>query len=131
MLLELHQRLPMLELSLFRNGTFVGANVVALLVTLAMFGVFFFMSLYMQNILGYSPMQAGAIFLPMTDADHPDRADRRAAVRPHRLALADGRRARPSSAISLVLFSRLGLDSTFWDIAPGARRRRDRHGARR
>ena len=37
-----------------------------LLVALAMFGVFFFVSLYMQNILGYSPTKAGAIFLPMT-----------------------------------------------------------------
>ena len=37
-----------------------------LLVALAMFGVFFFISLYMQNILGYSPIQAGAAFLPMT-----------------------------------------------------------------
>ena len=42
----------MLDLSLFRSSTFAGANVVALLVTLAMFGVFFFMSIYMQNILG-------------------------------------------------------------------------------
>ena len=37
-----------------------------LLVALAMFGVFFFVSLYMQNILGYSASQAGAAFLPMT-----------------------------------------------------------------
>ena len=31
-----------------------------------MFGVFFFVSLYMQQILGFSPVQAGASFLPMT-----------------------------------------------------------------
>ena len=37
-----------------------------LLVALAMFGVFFFVSLYMQNMLGYSAVQAGAAFLPMT-----------------------------------------------------------------
>ena len=64
--LELRQRLPMLDLSLFRNGTFAGANVVAMLVSLAMFGVFFFVSLYVQNVLGCSPTQAGAVFLPMT-----------------------------------------------------------------
>jgi EmrB/QacA subfamily drug resistance transporter len=63
-LLELHQRLPMLDLSLFRSSTFAGANTVLLLVALAMFGVFFFVSLYMQNILGYSAVQAGAAFLP-------------------------------------------------------------------
>ncbi|MGH3058931.1 MAG: DHA2 family efflux MFS transporter permease subunit, partial [Gaiellaceae bacterium] len=64
--LEAHQRSPMLDLSLFRSSTFAGANVVALLVTLAMFGVFFFMSIYMQNILGYSATKTGAAFLPMT-----------------------------------------------------------------
>jgi EmrB/QacA subfamily drug resistance transporter len=65
-LLETHQRLPMLDLSLFRNPTFAGANLAVLLVALAMFGVFFFVSLYMQGILGYSAVQAGAAFLPMT-----------------------------------------------------------------
>jgi EmrB/QacA subfamily drug resistance transporter len=65
-LLERHQRLPMLDLSLFRNRTFAGANGVMLLVSLAMFGIFFFVSLYMQNVLGYSAVEAGAAFLPMT-----------------------------------------------------------------
>ena len=65
-LLETHQRLPMLDLSLFRNRTFAGANLAVLLVALAMFGVFFFVSLYMQGILGYSAVKAGAAFLPMT-----------------------------------------------------------------
>ena len=65
-LLELHQRLPMFDVKLFRDPTFAGANVVALLVSLAMFGVFFFISLFMQNVLGYSAVRAGAAFLPMT-----------------------------------------------------------------
>jgi EmrB/QacA subfamily drug resistance transporter len=63
---ERRGRVPMLDLSLFRNATYTGANVVMLLVALAMFGVFFFVSLYMQNVLGYSAVQAGAAFLPMT-----------------------------------------------------------------
>jgi EmrB/QacA subfamily drug resistance transporter len=65
-LLERRQRTPMLDLSLFRNPTFAGANSTMLLVALAMFGVFFFVSLFVQNILGYSPVKAGAAFLPMT-----------------------------------------------------------------
>ncbi len=56
----------MLDLSLFRNRTFSGANAAMLFVGLAMFGTFFFVSLYMQNVLGYSPVEAGASFLPMT-----------------------------------------------------------------
>ena len=65
-LLELHQRLPMFDMTLFRDSTFAGANTVALLVSLAMFGVFFFISLFMQNVLGYSAVRAGVAFLPMT-----------------------------------------------------------------
>jgi EmrB/QacA subfamily drug resistance transporter len=65
-LIERWRRSPMLDLSLFGNRTYVGANVAVLLVALAMFGVFFFVSLYMQNVLGFSPVRAGAAFLPMT-----------------------------------------------------------------
>ena len=65
-LLERHQRAPMLDLSLFRNRTFSGANTAMLFVGLAMFGTFFYVSLYMQHVLDYSPVQAGASFLPMT-----------------------------------------------------------------
>src|SRR5215469_153419 len=56
-LLEKHQRLPMLDLSLFKSSTYTGANVAMLLVALAMFGIFFFNSLFLQNILGYTPTQ--------------------------------------------------------------------------
>jgi EmrB/QacA subfamily drug resistance transporter len=65
-LLEMHQRLPMLDLSLFKNGTFAGANLVAILVTLAMFGIFVFFPIYMQTFRGWSPIQAGAALLPWT-----------------------------------------------------------------
>jgi EmrB/QacA subfamily drug resistance transporter len=117
-LLEMHQRAPMLDLSLFRSSTFAGANVVALLVTLAMFGVFFFMSIYMQNILGYSATKTGAAFLPMTvliiliaplAGKSSDRLGSRALMTAGMLCL----------AVSLVIFSRLDLDSTFWDFFPG------------
>ena len=64
--LERRQRVPMLDLSLFRNAHLPGANVTMLLVALAMFGVFFFNSLYLRQVLGYSPIQTGATFLPMT-----------------------------------------------------------------
>ena len=100
-LLELHQRAPMLSLSLFRNGTFAGANIVALLVFLAMFGVFFFVSLYVQGILGYSPVQADAMFLPsamliMFVAPVAE------AVRPSRLTLAHRRRNASAHSPSLL-----------------------------
>jgi EmrB/QacA subfamily drug resistance transporter len=64
--LEMRQRLPMLDLTLFRSGTFAGANLVAILVTLAMFGIFVFFPIYMQTYRGWSPIQAGAALLPWT-----------------------------------------------------------------
>jgi EmrB/QacA subfamily drug resistance transporter len=116
-LIEKRRRAPMLDLSLFRNRTFAGANIVALLVTLAMFGVFFFMSLFVQQILGYSPVQAGAIFLPMTVLI--------IFIAPPAGKLSDKVGSRWLMAggltllgISLLLFSRLGVDSGFSDLLP-------------
>src|SRR6478672_10268979 len=65
-LVESRQRLPLLDLTLFRNGTFTGANIVAILVTLAMFGIFVFFPIYMQTFRGWSPIQSGAALLPWT-----------------------------------------------------------------
>jgi EmrB/QacA subfamily drug resistance transporter len=115
--IELRRRAPMLDLSLFRNRTFTGANLVALLVTLAMFGVFFFNSLFVQRILGYSPVEAGAIFLPMTVLI--------ILIAPPAGKLSDRVGSRWLIAggltlvgVSLVLFSRLGVGDGFWDLLP-------------
>jgi EmrB/QacA subfamily drug resistance transporter len=116
-LLERYQRDPMLPLELFRSGTYTGANLVVLLVALAMFGVFFFLSLYMQNILGYSAVQTGAAFLPMTiliiliapiAGRTSDRIGSRGLMTAGMILI----------AVQLLYFSRLGLDATFWDLLP-------------
>src|SRR6266550_1371822 len=117
-LLELHQRLPMLELGLFRNRGFAGANGVMLLVGLAMFGVFFYVSLYVQQILGYSPLQAGASFLPWTVliiliAPQAGRISDRVGPRP---LVAGGMVVLTGS---LVWFSQMGLHESFWALLPG------------
>jgi EmrB/QacA subfamily drug resistance transporter len=57
---------PIVDFDFFRSRSFVGANVVAFAVSFSMLAVFFFLTLYMQNILGYSPLQAGVRFLPST-----------------------------------------------------------------
>jgi EmrB/QacA subfamily drug resistance transporter len=116
--LELRQRIPMLDLSLFRNATFAGANAVMLLVALAMFGVFFYVSLYVQNVLHYSPTQAGATFLPMTLcivflAPIAGRITDRLGSR---WLIATGMTL---VAGSLVIFAQLDQHSDFWDIFPG------------
>ena len=114
-LLELHQRVPMLDLSLFKNSTFAGANVTMLLVALAMFGVFFFNSLFLGH---YSPIQTGATFLPMTVLI--------VFVAPLAGRFSDKIGSRWLMGAGLVLlsgsllsFSTLGVDSSFWDILPG------------
>ncbi|MEA2272601.1 MAG: hypothetical protein QOI98_1309 [Solirubrobacteraceae bacterium] len=63
---ERRARVPMIDFSYFRSRSFLGANVVAFVVSFAMLAMFFFMALYMQNIHGYSPLQAGLRFLPST-----------------------------------------------------------------
>ncbi len=64
--LEMRVRAPMVDFSYFRSRTFLGANLVAFIVTFAMLAMFFFTALYMQNFLGYSPFEAGIRFLPAT-----------------------------------------------------------------
>jgi EmrB/QacA subfamily drug resistance transporter len=63
---ERRQRSPMFDLTLFRKPTFVGAQVLAFTISSAMFSQFLFLALYLQNVLHYSPLQAGLRFLPLS-----------------------------------------------------------------
>ena len=117
-ILELRQRLPMFDVTLFRNPTFTGANTVALLVSLAMFGVFFFISLFMQNVLGYSAVRAGAAFLPMTIliilvAPVAGKASDRLGSRWLMTA------GMTMVALSLLIFAQLQRDSSYLSLLPG------------
>jgi EmrB/QacA subfamily drug resistance transporter len=63
---EHRQRRPMLDLALFRRPAFAGASIVALTLSASMFAMFLYLTLYIQDVLGYSPVQAGLRFLPIT-----------------------------------------------------------------
>jgi EmrB/QacA subfamily drug resistance transporter len=63
---ERRSKAPLIRLSIFRVKTLTVADGVLLLVASGMFGMFFFASLYVQEILGYSPLRAGLAFLPVT-----------------------------------------------------------------
>jgi EmrB/QacA subfamily drug resistance transporter len=66
LLIERRSRAPLMRLSIFRVRTLAVSDAVLLLVASGMFGMFFFASLYVQEILGYSPLKAGLAFLPVT-----------------------------------------------------------------
>ncbi|HMJ33598.1 MAG TPA: MFS transporter [Baekduia sp.] len=57
---------PMLPLRLFRNGAFTGAQVGAFAISASFFAVFFYITLYLQQILGLSAIEAGLVYLPGT-----------------------------------------------------------------
>ncbi len=63
---EIVQEKPMFDLSLFRKPTFSGASVAAFAVASTIFAMFLYLTLYLQTLLGYSPLQAGLRFLPFT-----------------------------------------------------------------
>ncbi len=56
---------PLVPFSIFRMRTLTGANVVGVLTGASLFSMFFFISLYMQNVLGYSAIKAGLSYLPL------------------------------------------------------------------
>jgi len=63
--IELRSAAPLVDFSIFRMRTLTATNVVALLVAAALFSMFFFISLYMQQVLGYDALKAGLAYLPL------------------------------------------------------------------
>ncbi|HEY5882333.1 MAG TPA: MFS transporter [Nakamurella sp.] len=64
-LLERRTREPMVPMSLFRERVFTGGVVALMMWAFGLFGIYFFTSLYLQGVLGFSPTEAGAAFVPM------------------------------------------------------------------
>jgi len=64
--IERRSAAPLIRLDIFRTRTLTAANVALMFVASGMFSMFFFASLYVQELLGYSPLKAGLAFLPVT-----------------------------------------------------------------
>ena len=116
--IELRVRVPMVEFHFFSNRNFVGAIVVAMIVSFSMLGVFFFLALYMQDILRYSPLEAGIRFLPSTlmivglapvAGRLADRFGPRWLIVAGLLVV----------AASLYSFSGIAVDSSYFELLPG------------
>ena len=65
LVVESRQRAPLMPFSIFRLRNLRGANIVALLIGMSLFSMFFFLSLYMQDVRRYSAMHTGLAYLPL------------------------------------------------------------------
>ncbi len=112
---ETRVKAPIIDFHLFGSRNFIGAVVVAFIISFSMLGVFFFLALYMQNVLGYTALEAGVRFLPttlviMVVAPISGRLSDRYGPRwPITVGLA-------LTALSLYSFSTISVSTTFSDL---------------
>jgi EmrB/QacA subfamily drug resistance transporter len=108
---------PMVAMALFRERVFASGLVALVMWGFGIFGIYFFTSLYLQNVLGFSPTEAGAAFVPMAllmaaGAVVSERVARRiGAFRSVGLAML-------LMAVGIASVSLLGADATFWQLMP-------------
>lgn len=117
-LIEARSRTPMVQLSLLRSGAFSGGTGTMMLWAFGIFGIYFFTSIYLQGVLGFSPVRAGLAFVPMALA---------MAVFAGVGAQLSGRLGThwtvaiglAASVAGLVLFARLGAHASLAALMPG------------
>jgi len=108
---------PMVDVTLFRRLEFTGGIVAVMLWAFGLFGIYFFTSLYLQGVLGFSPTKAGAAFVPMAllmaaSAVASDRvAARFGAYRSTGFGML-------AMGLAIGSVSLLGADASFWSLMP-------------
>ena len=65
-LTELRRRIPLFPFSIFRIKGLAAADATQMIAFAGFVSLFFFLTLYMQDVLGYSPIQGGSAYLPVT-----------------------------------------------------------------
>jgi EmrB/QacA subfamily drug resistance transporter len=117
-LIESRTAHPMVQLNLFRSREFSGGTVTMMLWAFGIFGIYFFTSIYLQDVLGFSPTKAGLAFVPMAlclAAAAGIAGPVYAKLGAHRTVAA----GMAVMAIGLYLFSVLGANATFASLMPG------------
>lgn len=116
---EYRSKHPLVPLGIFKLRNLTAANLTQLPITAALFSMFFFLSLYVQNVLGYSPVHAGLSFLPVTfvigfaSAIGSNLVSKIGYKPPMVIAPI-------FMAIGLILFSQMPVDGNYWtDVLPG------------
>jgi predicted MFS family arabinose efflux permease len=113
--IETRTPMPLMPLRIFANRNRSGAYAIMLCVGTALFAMFFFLTQFLQNILGYSPIKTGVAFLPMvvgivTGAQVISRLVGRIGIRPPLLV------GPLCAAVGLAWLSRLTPTSTYLDV---------------
>jgi EmrB/QacA subfamily drug resistance transporter len=103
---------PLMPLRIFKARALTGANLTVFLLGAAVFGMWYFVSLYLQQVLGYSPIRAGLAFLPMTLAivggsAFASKGIARFGAKPLLVA------GMSSQAVGLLLFTTVPVDGTY------------------
>jgi EmrB/QacA subfamily drug resistance transporter len=116
--IELRKRSPMFEFRLFRVPTFTGAQTTAFTISAGMFSMFLFLTLYLQDVVGYTAVKTGVLFLPLTLTSFfvAPVAGRLSARFPVRIFLGGGLAV---VGLSLVLMHGLTVSSTASALMPG------------
>ena len=113
-----HERQPLLDIRVFASGPFTTSTIATILVTFALYGGLFILPIYLQDLRGLSPFQAGLLLLPQAFASMiasvvsgrlVDKIGVRAVIIPGLVAL----------AIALWLFSSLGISTPYGTIQVG------------
>jgi EmrB/QacA subfamily drug resistance transporter len=115
---QAHEETTMVDLALFTRPAFVGAQTTAFAISASMFAMFLYLTLYLQNILGLSPLQTGLRFLPLSAVSFfaAPLAGRLVGTVPIRALIGFGLAL---NAVSMWLMSRLSVGSHWTVLLPG------------
>jgi EmrB/QacA subfamily drug resistance transporter len=116
--IESRVRQPMIRLEVFRARQFSGGTTMSMIWAFGVLGIYFFTSLYLQGILGFSPTKAGLAFVPMAVF-----AMLASTIAPRVASVIGGHRAVSAGVllmtVGLLLFARLGAGASFAALMPG------------